>query len=200
MAEVWHLDLDHGQQAVMLVLADHAHDDGTKAFPGVEYIAWKTNYSRRQVQRYLAALEKSGIIEAVAYSFGGRGHSTEYALHLAKGAKKSPFIKSERATTATRKGDILNTKGDTHDVKGDIAVSPQPLVTINKPSTNHQAWKTGLSKESSNRPKRLSESELRDYLGTAQHLAESDGRPLPEVLNEIPIHPADIARLQQMAA
>lgn len=134
MSQVWGLELDHGKQAVMLVLADHAHDDGTKSFPGTDYIAWKISYSRRQVQRFLDELEASGLISVAAYGSGGRGLATEYTLHLEKGVTKSPYIKNKRVTSATQKGDILAEKGDISDIKGDTAMSPQPL-TIIEPSS-----------------------------------------------------------------
>ena len=62
MGEVWRLDLRPSPgsrcselvlRVVLLSLADHAHDDGTRCFPGVPYTAWKCGLTRRQVQRAL---------------------------------------------------------------------------------------------------------------------------------------------------
>lgn len=151
MSQVWGLVLTHCQQAVMLVLADHAKDDGTKAYPGVYYTAWKTNYSPRQVQRAFGELERTGLIIPEAHSSGGRGLATEYSLHLEKGVIKSPFIGKKRVTSetnsATEKGDISDTERVTSETqrvtsateKGDIAMSPQPSVTILEPSLEPSA-------------------------------------------------------------
>jgi hypothetical protein len=42
------VELQHGTVRVSS-LADHANDDGTKCFPGVEYIAWRLTQNRGQV-------------------------------------------------------------------------------------------------------------------------------------------------------
>jgi hypothetical protein len=52
-----------GDLLVLLVLADHAHDDGTHAFPSVEKIARKSRLSRRGAQLALRRLERLGAIE-----------------------------------------------------------------------------------------------------------------------------------------
>ena len=92
MGHVWELDLDHGPQKVLLALADHAEDDGTRCYPSVEYIAWKTNYSASQVRRIMKKLREERIIEPVAYAQGGRGESVHYHIHLERGSLKQPFI------------------------------------------------------------------------------------------------------------
>ncbi len=113
MAGVWELDLPKEEKYLLLTLADHAHDDGTKCFPGVAYLAWKSGISRRQVQRLLRRLEDSGILEPVAHEKGGRGMATEYAIHTERGVRRSPFRRRERATSETEKGDISAQKGVT---------------------------------------------------------------------------------------
>lgn len=49
-------------QMVLVVLADHAHDDGTKAFPSVATIAQQAKISERTVQYSLRRLEAQGCI------------------------------------------------------------------------------------------------------------------------------------------
>ncbi len=127
MGAVWDLDLSHQNQSVLLALADHAHDDGTRCYPGVPYLAWKTGYSERNVTRVLAALEQDGIIEVVSGRGGGKGYVTEYVIHIEKGDKKSPFSGNQRVTSrASAKGDKSDKrvtdetpKGDKSDTKGD---------------------------------------------------------------------------------
>jgi len=91
MGEVWELKLDHATSHVLLAMADHARDDGSRCFPSVGYLSWKTNYSLRQVQRILANLENTGIIIPVAYQNGGRGFATEYQLVLAAAPRKESY-------------------------------------------------------------------------------------------------------------
>jgi hypothetical protein len=52
-----------GRRLVLLCLAEHAHDDGGKAFPSVETICKRTRLSRRQAQACLRGLEDDGAIE-----------------------------------------------------------------------------------------------------------------------------------------
>ena len=91
MTMVWELDVPQSQQGLLLALADHADDDGTKCFPSVAYLAWKLGCTPRTVFRIMKDLKKAGLLEAVAWVGGGRGHTVEYILHLEKGDKKSPF-------------------------------------------------------------------------------------------------------------
>lgn len=54
-----------GRRLVLLVLADKADDDGTKAYPSVQTIAREARMSERGVRYALRALEESGRIERV---------------------------------------------------------------------------------------------------------------------------------------
>lgn len=122
MSRVWTLNLPHDQQSILMALADHAHDDGSKCFPGVDYLAWKTGYGRRSVQRILRSIEMAGIARPVAYLLGGRGHAREYILDLEKGVIKSPFRTEERAPSATQRAPSATQRA----TQG----PPQPSVTI----------------------------------------------------------------------
>jgi hypothetical protein len=55
-------DIPAGAFRVLLVLADHAHGDGTDARPYVGTIAERLRMSTRTVQRHLKALEAHGLI------------------------------------------------------------------------------------------------------------------------------------------
>jgi len=91
MGQVWELKIDHATSHVLIAMADHARDDGSRCFPSVGYLSWKTNYSVRQVQRILVNLEDRGIIIPVAYQNGGRGFATEYQLILAAAPRKESY-------------------------------------------------------------------------------------------------------------
>ena len=140
--QVWELDLGHTDLMILLAMADHANDFG-RCYPSIPYLAWKTSYSERQVQRTIKELRDKEILVPVSYLNGGRGRATEYRIDTAKGDTKSPFKTDKRVTSTTEKGDILSLKGDIQSVKGDIAMSPQPSGTIK----NHQETFTSSPKK-----------------------------------------------------
>jgi hypothetical protein len=125
--KVWDLDLPFNEAWVLMALADDAHHDGTNCFPGDERLAWKTGYSVRTVKRMLALLREHGLVEVV-HMGGGRGHKTEYVLHLDRGPQKPPpgtvpnRHGSETVSGPSRNGDSPRTQtvsppsrnGDTH--------------------------------------------------------------------------------------
>jgi len=140
--QVWELDLGHTDLMILLAMADHANDFG-RCYPSIPYLAWKTAYSERQVQRTIKELRDKEILVPVAYLNGGRGKATEYRIDPGKGVIKSPFKTEKRVTSTTQKGDTLSLKGDIQSVKGDIAMSPQSSGTIK----NHQETITSSPKK-----------------------------------------------------
>ena len=146
--QVWELDLGHTDLMILLAMADHANDFG-RCYPSVRYLAWKTSYSERQVQRTIKRLSidkpdgVGKILVPIAYQNGGRGRATEYMIDTTKGDTKAPFKTDKRVTSTTQKGDIQSIKGDIQSVKGDIATSPQSSGTIN----NHQEPFTSSTKK-----------------------------------------------------
>ena len=155
-AMVWRLELPHNKAWLLMALADHAHDDGTRCYPGVGKLAWKTGYGARQVRRILHDLRVDGIIEAVAFAKGGRGLATEYTLYLARGTMKPLYeadrgdpVKDDILTLALGgKADIPDTKDDIQDQnpdttgqKDDTAIAAQPSVTIIEPSGEPSVYK-----------------------------------------------------------
>lgn len=124
MNDVWQLDLPQPEKFVLLALGDHAHDDGTRCFPGVDRLSWKTGYSRRQIQRLLRSLERRAIILPVAYKWGGCGRTTEYTIKTEKGVNLSPFCRVSRASSARTNGDIDEQKGVIPSEKGDADAAP----------------------------------------------------------------------------
>ncbi len=91
MGQVYEYVFDHAESAILGAMADHAKDDGSRCFPSVGLIAWKTNYSVRQVQRVMGRLETTGVILPIAYKSGGRGFATEYQIVLAAAERKPPY-------------------------------------------------------------------------------------------------------------
>lgn len=69
-----------GPKAVLMCMADRACDVCGLAWPGVAYLAERTEMLDRRVSRHLAALVEAGIIAVHGYSSGGRGRTTEYIV------------------------------------------------------------------------------------------------------------------------
>lgn len=101
--QVWEKELPRDQQTVLLALAYHADDDGNNVFPSNELIAWRTDYSERQVQRIKRDLEASGILIVTAPA--NRHKPTTYRIDMSRTACKPPLERRKRA-------------------RGDIAMSP----------------------------------------------------------------------------
>jgi hypothetical protein len=131
---VWELDLDHAESHVLLALADNAHDDGTHCYPSVPFLAWKSGYSERQVQRILRTLDAKGIIRT--YRKKVRAGTFQYfTLHLDNAPEKPPFERGDILSDAFRRGgDILSEGDDKMSERGDVVsdghdkMSPKPLV------------------------------------------------------------------------
>ncbi len=100
MSQVYEYQFTHAEQAIVLCMADHAHDDGTKCFPGIDRMAWKTTYEERQIKRVLKALVARGVLEVVAFATGGRGHPTEYTIHLENAERKPDFVPCRKGDTS----------------------------------------------------------------------------------------------------
>ena len=141
MAMVWEQSLPPGEKFLLLALADHARDDGSRCYPSVDRLRRKCSCSERTVQRLLRKLEREGLIVVVANRCGGRGKATEYRIQVekldtypsvfqGKGDNATPFSESEHAN-----GDIDARKGDVPAAKGCQLLAPQPKATVNK----HQA-------------------------------------------------------------
>jgi hypothetical protein len=114
-------DLPATQKLVMLVLADHADENGEGIYPSVHRVAALAGMSRRTVQRMLSDLVEDQWIRVVASS--SRHRPTEYAInveyvedHAIRGDKLAPQGRQPRqveVTTDASKG----RQGDTQTYK-----------------------------------------------------------------------------------
>ena len=93
MVKVWWCDVTTVEQAILMALADHARDDGTKVYPSVARTAWKVGASRATVQRVLRKFRSAGAL-IVVHDGGGR-QATEYTLVLDALPKKPPLKKRD---------------------------------------------------------------------------------------------------------
>jgi hypothetical protein len=138
MTQVWEIQLPLAEKVVLMALADHAHDDGTGAKPGVPYLAWKTDCSDRTVQRALATLEALKLIRPIEHEKGGWRYATGYTLSLDNAPRKPPLVLvkgRQSVTPVTRKGVTDTTRGvtpatergDTHDENPAAPPFTEPL-------------------------------------------------------------------------
>jgi hypothetical protein len=71
MSRVWKSALPRPEKYVLLAYADHANDDGEGVYPSIGYVAWKTDYEERQVQRITASLVQKQIMVHQGFSQWG---------------------------------------------------------------------------------------------------------------------------------
>jgi hypothetical protein len=82
MAEVWRTDLPTVEKMVLLVIADHANDEGTQSYPSQATIASKASISVRTVQRAVNSLVSEGYIRLFKHSGGSAGCREDRRPHL----------------------------------------------------------------------------------------------------------------------
>lgn len=121
MGSVYEVELSHGQQAVLLAMADHAQDDGSDVFPSKARLAWKTGYDERQVQRIIKQLREQGVLVEVAPPAQHR--PTEYRINLGAAKPKPAFVAN---VPSESRGDISNTRGDISNTPGETPRPPKP--------------------------------------------------------------------------
>jgi len=111
MSEVWLTKLPLTEKMVLLVIADHASDDGTEAWPSQATIAKKASVSIRTVQRSVNTLVDKGF---VIMQKGAGGSATcredrrphKYTINLA-------VLRGDAETTRKRRGDAEDLDGAT---------------------------------------------------------------------------------------
>jgi len=149
MGLVWDLDIPQNEKFVLLAYADHADHNGDNMFPSVALVAKKTGYSERSVQRTTRSLEEKGYLVA-----NGKGPNGTNKWKFGRGDILSGVTNEAEGVTPVSPG-------------GDIAVSPEPSLTIKEPSTTN--WKK-LKEEAQERKtkQRANKKDTIDFL-----LAES---------------------------
>lgn len=146
MGAVFGCAVDQATGWVLAALADHADTVTGRLYVSVGRLMWKTSLSRRSVQTILARLRTRGALVVIGSATGGRGHATEYELHLdalpqkapysaaGKGAGDAPLSPGKGAAgcaVSPRKGRSLTSQRAQPDVvKGAAATAPQPYEPI----------------------------------------------------------------------
>lgn len=84
MSEVWRTPLPTSEKMVLLVIADHASDDGDNAYPSQQTIATKASLSVRTVQRVINDLVAQGYVWRAKGQGGSANCRDDRRPHLYK--------------------------------------------------------------------------------------------------------------------
>lgn len=155
-----------GDLLVLIVLADHAHDDGAGAYPSVERIAEKARLTRRGAQLALRRLELAGAIMAI-----GRGPkgTVEYRVVMDYGGELASLPGGE---LSSRGGEVHALGGRSESHEGANSPSPEPSLTVQEPSCDVRSEQPSHREETEAARIELRGIKLRD--GTPALLSGSD--------------------------
>ena len=130
MSECWRADLPTVEKMVLLIIADHASDDGTEAWPSQATIATKASISVRTVQRAVNSLVAAGYLWMEKGAGGSANCREDRRPH-----RYTINIKRLRGDTESTRED----RGDFDDINGATLATPtgrqsRPMNHPNKPS------------------------------------------------------------------
>lgn len=130
MSECWRADLPTVEKMVLLIIADHASDDGTEAWPSQATIAAKASISIRTVQRAVNSLVAGGYLW-MEKGAGGSANCREdrrphrYTIIISK-------LRGDTESTREKRGDNDDTNGAT--LATPTGRQSRPMNHPNKPS------------------------------------------------------------------
>lgn len=104
MSEVWKTRLPTSEKMVLLVIADHASDDGTEAWPSQRLIAEKASLTIRTVQTCINKLQAGGWLHMEKRAGGSLNcrddrRPNKYTIHVGK-------LRGEIASPRKSRGEI----------------------------------------------------------------------------------------------
>ena len=109
MSEVWLTKLPLTEKMVLLVIADHASDDGTEAWPSQATIAKKASISVRTVQRSVNSLVEQGYIWLEKHQDGSMNCRNDRRPH-----RYTIVLSKLRGDSQTAR----KSRGDSYDLDG----------------------------------------------------------------------------------
>jgi hypothetical protein len=117
-----HSEARLGERLVLLVLADHAKDDGSSAWPSVATIAHEAHLSEKQVQRCLASLKLAKRIRNTGKSRSG---TNVYSVSMVERRSKGDILSG--ATNPTKPRDRMSPEPSLVQPSEDlVAATPRP--------------------------------------------------------------------------
>ena len=149
MSWVWDQNIERDEKFVLLAYADHADHEGKNIYPAVATIAKKTGYSERSVQRITRQLVAhewlidNGVSQYQTHNFSIPIYRGDKMTPPTDGGTDEAILGGDNLAGVTelhRGGDTHVTGGVTNATqRGDIAMSPEPSLTVIKPSINRGA-------------------------------------------------------------
>ncbi|WP_321842652.1 helix-turn-helix domain-containing protein [Burkholderia cepacia] len=149
---------------VLLCLANYADADGKAAFPSTSRLEADTGLSESTIRRKLDVLEELGLIQkgnqAIVAAYIDRGDRRPVCYDMVikkRGVVVTPG--DERGVTVTATGCHGDGNGVSLTSERGVTVTPNPSLTINKPSMNRsrscdskfdEAWRQYPKREGSN--------------------------------------------------
>lgn len=125
MSLVWEMDLSTSEKMVLLVIADHADDEGRNAWPSMQTIARKASLSHRQAKRIVAALRDGGWIVVEEQAGGTREMRDDRRPNRYTVLPNGGTSASSRDVA---RGDIEDPRGDICDSHGGSPMTPKPSI------------------------------------------------------------------------
>jgi len=134
-AMVWVLDHSEAggsSRLVLLVIANHAHGDGTRAYPSVATVAAECRMSGRQIQRILHQLVEEGHLEVTGVSPLQTNVYRVAGMTPERGDEMSPPV----GDTESPGGDVSGRWGETRvTAGGDTRVTQSVRSSVSNPSS-----------------------------------------------------------------
>lgn len=115
----------------LLMIANHAHADGTGAYPSIDTLARECRMSERQIRRIIPLLEQSGELR-VEPDRGKRGANLYSLPTMTLPDKMSAREVRTGQDVRKRTGQDVNALPDISDALADIAMSPEPSLEPSK--------------------------------------------------------------------
>jgi len=134
MGHVWASDLPPHLKLVLLAYADHANDDGTSIYPGEDWMAAKTSYTKGTIRRNTKALLDEGYLEQVKRGY--RGQRAEYRVNVpkVKASHIDTLSNASHLTTESLTSEAESLSSD--DVMPSAHATPN-VIEPSEPSENH---------------------------------------------------------------
>ncbi len=135
MSAVFELGLPPGQRLLLVKLADHAEDNGTKIYPSVQYLKCMTGLGERTVRRFLGKFVDDGVLVIVRPG-GGKARPTEYWMDIDRAkvaypmsAKDIEFLESRtsrRTPKVAKAAGFASDKQSSESEKSGARSEPNP--------------------------------------------------------------------------
>lgn len=181
MSDVWRLDLPTVEKMVLLVIADHANDEGTQSYPSQATIAAKASISIRTVQRAVNTLCAQGYIRMFKHA-GGSANCREdrrphlYQINIGK-------LRGDTVTAREQRGDNEGNNGVTITTStgGQSRPMNHPLEPSIEPPSFDVFWKIyprKVGKQAAQKAfiKALKVAQLEEILAGAERYANDPNR------------------------